>query len=118
VARIMVVDDLPLMRMRIRESLLEEGHEVVEATEGSDAMDQYRRRRPDAVFMDIRMPDMNGVDALKGIREIDPTARVTLLTGDAQRAVVEAAKDAGAVDFILKPFTHQRLIDAANRMLA
>ena len=95
VARIMVVDDLPLMRMRIRESLLVEGHEVVEATEGGDAMEQYRRKRPDAVFMDVRMPDMNGVDALKQMREIDPTARVTLLTGDAQREIVEEAKTDG-----------------------
>jgi two-component system, chemotaxis family, chemotaxis protein CheY len=118
VARIMVVDDLPLMRMRIRESLLVEGHEVVEATEGGDAMEQYRRKRPDAVFMDVRMPDMNGVDALKQMREIDPTARVTLLTGDAQREIVEEAKLAGAVDFILKPFNHQRLIDAVHKMLS
>jgi len=116
-ARILVVDDLSLMRMRIRESLLEEGHQVIEATEGVDAVDKYRSTRPDAVLMDLKMPDMNGIDALKQIRAFDPTARITLLTGDAQREVVEDAKINGAIDFVLKPFTHQRLLDAVAKML-
>ena len=117
VARIVVVDDLSLMRMRIRESLLEEGHQVIEATEGVDAVDKYRSTRPDAVLMDLKMPDMNGIDALKRIREFDPSARITLLTGDAQREVVEDARINGAIDFVLKPFTHQRLLDAVAKML-
>jgi two-component system chemotaxis response regulator CheY len=103
--------------MRIRESLLEEGHQVIEAAEGGDALDKYRSSRPDAVFMDLKMPDMNGIDALKRIREHDPAARVTLLTGDAQRQIVEDAKINGAIDFVLKPFTHQRLLDAVAKML-
>lgn len=117
VARILVVDDLSLMRMRIRESLLEAGHQVVEATEGVDAVEKYRSTHPDAVFMDLKMPDMSGIDALKQIREYDPTARITLLTGDAQREIVEDAKKNGAIDFVLKPFTHQRLLDAVTKML-
>ena len=103
--------------MRIRESLLEEGHQVIEATEGVDAVDKYRSTRPDAVLMDLKMPDMNGIDALKRIREFDPSARITLLTGDAQREVVEDARINGAIDFVLKPFTHQRLLDAVAKML-
>jgi two-component system chemotaxis response regulator CheY len=116
-ARIVVVDDLPLMRMRIRESLLEAGHQVVEATEGGDAIDKYRISHPDAIFMDIKMPDMSGIDALKKLRDIDPKVKVTLITGDAQRELVEEAKLNGVVDFILKPFTHQRLLDAVAKML-
>jgi two-component system chemotaxis response regulator CheY len=117
VARILVVDDLSLMKMRIRESLLEAGHQVIEAAEGGDAVGKYRSTRPDAVFMDFKMPDMNGIDALKRIREFDPTARITFLTGDAQRQIVEDAKVNGAIDFILKPFTHERLLDAVAKML-
>lgn len=105
------------MRMRIRESLLEDGHQVIEAAEGGDAVDKYKSTWPDAVFLDLKMPDMNGIDALKRIREFDPTARITLLTGDAQRQIVEEAKINGATDFVLKPFTHQRLLDAVAKML-
>lgn len=113
----MVVDDLPLMRMRIRESLLEAGHEVVEASEGSEAIEFFPQYKPDAVFLDLKMPDMHGVECLRQILQIDPHARVTMVTGDAQRATVESARDVGAVDFILKPFNHQRLLDAVNKML-
>lgn len=116
-ARIMVVDDLPLMRLRIREALVEAGHEVIEATEGREAVEKYESARPDAVLLDIGMPGMDGTEALKQIRTIDPGARVTMLTGDAPRQMVEQARESGAADFMLKPFTNQRLLAAVDSML-
>jgi DNA-binding NtrC family response regulator len=103
--------------MRIRESFLEAGHQVVEPTEGGDSIDKYRTSYPDAVRMDIKMPDMSGIDALKKLRAMDHEIKVTLITGDGQRESAGDANLNGFVDFILNPFTHQRLLEAAAKML-
>ena len=113
----MVADGLQLMRTRIRVHLTRAGHEVLEATDGMEAVQKYESVHPDAVLLDIKMTGMDGIDALKQIRSFDPAARVTMLTTDAPREVVEQARDYGATAFILKPFTNQRLLDAVAKML-
>jgi two-component system chemotaxis response regulator CheY len=117
-AKILVVDDAAFMRLRAAKLLAEAGHAVVEADNGRTAVDAYVRERPDAVLMDITMPEMDGLDALAAIRQIDPTARVAMLTAMGQQAIVVEAIKRGARDFVVKPFDADRVLAAVNKLLA
>jgi two-component system chemotaxis response regulator CheY len=89
----------------IREIVEEEGFEVVgEASDGIEAVDEFKRLHPDLVTMDIVMPRRSGIDALRGIIALDPTARVVMCSALGQETLVAEAVQAGAVDFIVKPF--------------
>lgn len=104
-ARILVADDASFMRQMIREIVEEEGHEVVaEASDGIEAIEQFKKHHPDVVTMDIVMPRRSGIDAVKGIIEVDPTARVVMCSALGQETLVQEALQAGARDFIVKPF--------------
>jgi two-component system chemotaxis response regulator CheY len=104
-ARILVADDASFMRQMIREIVEEEGHEVVaEASDGVEAIEQFKKHHPDVVTMDIVMPRRSGIDAVKGIIEIDPTACVVMCSALGQETLVQEALQAGARDFIVKPF--------------
>jgi two-component system chemotaxis response regulator CheY len=104
-ARILVADDASFMRQMIREIVEEEGHEVVaEASDGIEAIEQFKKHHPDVVTMDIVMPRRSGIDAVKGIIEIDPTACVVMCSALGQETLVQEALQAGARDFIVKPF--------------
>ncbi len=116
-ARIMIVDDAAFMRMRCSRLLKEHGYEVVEAENGLQAVKLYQEIRPDAVLMDITMPDMDGLEALKAIRELDPSARVAMVTAMGQQAMVIEALKRGAKDFVLKPFEPQRVLAAVKKMV-
>jgi two-component system chemotaxis response regulator CheY len=118
VAKILVVDDAAFMRMRCTRLLSENGYEVVEASTGREAVDQYKNQKPDGVLLDITMPDMDGLSALKEIREIDPNARVAMVTAMGQQTIVIEALKAGARDFIVKPFDPSRVLQAVTKMLA
>lgn len=102
-ATILVVDDAAFMRMRTSKILTEAGYDVVQAENGMDAVEKYRAKRPDAVLMDITMPEMDGLTALREIKAIDPTARVAMVTALGQQQIVLEAVKSGAKDFLVKP---------------
>jgi two-component system chemotaxis response regulator CheY len=117
-AKILVVDDAAFMRLRAVKLLQEAGHTVTEAENGRLAVEAYGRERPDAVLMDITMPEMDGLEALAEIRRMDPTARVAMLTAMGQQSIVMDAIKRGARDFVVKPFAPDRVIGAVNKLLA
>jgi len=115
-AKILVVDDTMFMRMMLKEILSKEGHEVIgEAGNGMEAVDKYKQLRPDLVTMDITMPEMEGIEALKIIRGQFPLAKVIMCSAMGQQQKVVEAIQCGARDFIVKPFQAERVIEAVNR---
>jgi two-component system chemotaxis response regulator CheY len=117
-ARILVADDASFMRQMIREIVEEEGHEVVaEASDGVEAIEQFKKHHPDVVTMDIVMPRRSGIDAVKGIVEIDPTACVVMCSALGQETLVQEALQAGARDFIVKPFKPDAVIATLRKVI-
>jgi two-component system chemotaxis response regulator CheY len=119
VARILVVDDAAFMRMMLSDILRKAGHEVVgEAENGAVAVDKYGKLHPDLVMMDITMPEMEGIEALKHIRQADPGAKVIMCSAMGQQMMVVNAIQAGAKDFIVKPFQPERVLESISRVLS
>lgn len=117
--RILIVDDAAFMRMMIKNIVVKNGYEVVgEAENGRDAVELYRQHKPDLVTMDITMPEMNGIEGVKAIRDIDPKANIIMCSAMGQQAMVMEAIQAGAKDFIVKPFQQDRILQAIERVLA
>lgn len=117
--KILIVDDAAFMRMAIRTMLEKAGHEIVgEAENGMQAIDAYKKLKPDAVTMDITMPDMDGIAALKGIMQIDPKAKVVMLSAMGQESMVKEAIMNGAKTFIVKPFKEEHMVPVINKVLA
>lgn len=116
-AKILVVDDAEFLRLRISKMLVGDGHEVIEAENGALAVTTYQAQKPDLVLMDITMPEMDGLTALKEIRAIDPKAKVVMLTALGQESVVLEAIKSGAKDFVVKPFERDRVMGAINKLL-
>src|SRR5690606_27996797 len=111
--RVLIVDDAIFMRMKLKDILEKNGFEVVaEAQNGLDAIEKFKSERPDLVTMDITMPDMDGITALKGIKEIDPSAKVVMCSAMGQQSMVMDAIKSGAIDFIVKPFDSERVIQS------
>jgi two-component system, chemotaxis family, chemotaxis protein CheY len=116
--RILIVDDAAFMRMMIKEILSKNGYEVVaEASDGAQAVAKYKDTQPDLVTMDITMPEMDGIQALKEIKKIDPNAKVIMCSAMGQQAMVIDAIQAGAKDFIVKPFQADRVLEAVKKTL-
>lgn len=116
---VLVCDDALFMRAMVGDILQQAGYEVVgEASTGAEAVAQYQSLRPDLVTMDIVMPDMGGVDAVRAIRAHDPAARVVMCSAMGQQALVVEAIQAGARDFVVKPFQPGRVVEAVERALA
>ncbi|AVF22535.1 chemotaxis protein CheY [Paenibacillus larvae subsp. larvae] len=116
--RILVVDDAAFMRMMIRDILSKNGYEVVgEANDGNRAIEKFKELRPDLITMDITMPEMDGITALKEIKKMDPSAKVIMCSAMGQQAMVIDAIQAGAKDFIVKPFQADRVIEAIKKTL-
>lgn len=116
--RILIVDDAAFMRMMIKDILVKNGFEVVgEAQDGVQAIEKYKELTPDLVTMDITMPEMDGIAALKKIQEINPDATVIMCSAMGQQAMVIDAIQAGAKDFIVKPFQAERVIEAIQKAL-
>jgi two-component system chemotaxis response regulator CheY len=113
----LVVDDAAFMRMRCVKLLKESGHETVEAENGRKAVEMYKSLKPDAVLLDITMPEMDGLEALREILAFDPKARVAMVTAVGQQAVVIEALKAGAADFVVKPYQQTRFLQAVHRLL-
>ena len=116
-AKLLIVDDSQLIADRIALALTLLGHECLLAADGLEAIQTYSKERPDGVFLDVAMPVMDGLASLRAIRELDPQARVTMVSGVANLSKVKEARSAGAVDFIGKPFDNQRLLSALTQML-
>ncbi|MEA4906642.1 MAG: response regulator [Chloroflexi bacterium] len=116
-AKILIVDDAEFLRVRISKMLTADGYEVVEAENGARAIETYKSASPDVVLMDITMPEMDGLTALKEIRAIDPKAQIVMLTALGQESVVLEAIKSGARDFIVKPFERERVLGAINKLV-
>ncbi len=118
VATILVVDDAKFMRMTLGNMLSSSGHEVVgEAENGLIAVEKYRELQPDLVTMDITMPELNGIEAVKQILAEFSQAKVIMCSAMGQQKVVVEAIEAGAKDFIVKPFDEVRVDEAIKRVL-
>lgn len=117
-ARIMVVDDALFMRRKCAQLLAEQGHQVIEAANGVEAVQKYREVKPDGVLLDITMPDVDGLQALRNIIEVDPGARVAMCTAMGQQSIVLQALKSGAVDFVVKPFDAARVRAAVQKILS
>lgn len=116
--RILIVDDASFMRMMIKEILTDHGFEVIgEAQDGQIAIEKYKELHPDLVTLDITMPEMDGITALKEIKKIDPEAKVIMCSAMGQQAMVIDAIQAGAKDFIVKPFQADRVIEVVKKTL-
>ena len=116
-ARILIVDDAAFMRVSIRNILLKNGFEVAgEAENGTIAVQKYAELQPDAVTMDITMPEMTGLDALKEIRKLDPNAKVIMVSALGQEAMVRDAVMAGAKGFIVKPYKEDTIVATLNKL--
>lgn len=115
--RVLIVDDAMFVRLTLKMMLEKNGFEVVgEAENGTDAVEQFQQLRPDIVTMDITMPEVNGIDALKQIRAIDGNANVVMVSAMGKEALVMEAIMAGAKDFIVKPFTEENAIKVLSKI--
>lgn len=116
---VLIVDDAAFMRMMIKDILEKNGFNVVgEAENGNVAIEKYKELSPDLVTMDITMPEKDGIAALKEIKQLDPDATVIMCSAMGQQAMVIDAIQAGAKDFIVKPFQADRVIEAVSKALA
>lgn len=117
--RILITDDALFMRVTLKNILTQNGYEVVgEAQNGAEAVKLYQELKPDLVTMDITMPEMDGIAALKEIKKVDGGAKVVMCTAMGQKNMVVEAIQAGAKDFIVKPFQADRVLDAVSKQLA
>ncbi len=116
--RVLVVDDSMFMRTIISKILVENDMEVAgEAEDGRAALEKYEELRPDLVTMDIIMPEMGGIDAVREILAIDPDAKIVMCSALGQKALVGDALNAGAVDFLVKPFNPTRVVETLAKVL-
>jgi len=116
--KVLVCDDAIFMRTMISDILTRAGYEVVgEAETGLQAIERYRSLRPDLVTMDIVMPDMGGIDAVREIVKEDANAKILMCSAMGQQALVVEAIQAGAKDFVVKPFQPSRVLEAVQRVL-
>ena len=116
--RILIVDDAAFMRMMIKDILTKNGYNIAgEAENGLKAVEKYNELKPDLVLMDITMPEMDGIQALKSIKSADPGATVIMCSAMGQQAMVIESIQSGAKDFIVKPFQADRVIEAVKKVI-
>ena len=116
---VLICDDAIFMRTMVGDILTQAGFEIIgEAETGVQAVERYQQLRPDLVTMDIVMPDLGGIDAFREITKLDPAARILMCSAMGQQALVVEAIQAGAKDFVVKPFQPSRVLEAVNRVLA
>ena len=115
---ILICDDAAFMRMMIKDILTKNGYNIAgEAENGMVAVEKYNEVKPDLVLMDITMPEMDGIQALKKIRANDPNAIVIMCSAMGQQAMVIEAIQSGAKDFIVKPFQAERVLEAVKKVV-
>lgn len=114
---VLIADDTAFMRMTLRNVIEKNGYQVVgEAADGEEAIALYRELQPDLVTMDITMPKMDGITAIREIRKIDPRAKIIVCSAMGQKPMVIEALEAGAQDFLVKPFDAERVREAIERL--
>lgn len=117
-ARVLIVDDAAFMRMMLKDILTKNGYDVIgEAPNGVKAVEIYKAEKPDVVTMDITMPEMDGIQAVKEIKAFDPSAKIIMCSAMGQQAMVMEAIKSGAKDFIVKPFQPERVLEALKKVL-
>ena len=115
---ILICDDAAFMRMMIKDILTKNGYTIVgEAENGQKAVEKYNETKPDLVMMDITMPEMDGIQALKKIKATDPTAAIIMSSAMGQQAMVIESIQSGAKDFIVKPFQPDRVLEAVKKAI-
>ncbi|OHB67974.1 MAG: two-component system response regulator [Planctomycetes bacterium RBG_13_63_9] len=115
---LLIVDDALIIREMVKDAAREAGWEIVgEATDGQVAIDRYRELKPDVCTLDLVMPEYDGLHALRGIRALDPTAKVVVLSAVDQKNVLKEAIQLGAADFVVKPFDNGILIDTLEKVV-
>ncbi len=116
--RILLADDLSFMRMVQKEILTEKGYTIVgEAADGLEAVEKYKELKPDIVILDITMPNMNGLEAMKKILEFDPEAKIIICSALGQQKLIVEAIKSGVKDFIVKPFKPERMFSAIEKAI-
>lgn len=116
--KILIVDDAAFMRMMIKDTLKKNGYEnLLEASDGEIAVQTYKTEKPDLVILDITMPNKNGLEALKEIRQMDPNAKIVMCSAMGQESMVVEAIRSGAKDFIVKPFKAERVLKTVQGIL-
>ncbi len=116
---VLIVDDAAFMRMMLKDILSKNGYEVLgEAENGKVAVSMYEELKPDVVTMDITMPEMDGITAVKEIKKASPDAKVVMVSAMGQQAMVIEAIQAGAADFIVKPFQPDRVLEALGKAIS
>ncbi len=117
--KILIVDDTLFMRTLLKNVLFNGGHTVVgEAVDGSDGVTKYKELKPDLVTMDVVMPKMNGIEALKAIKEFDPAAKVVMCTAVGQEQMVKLAIKSGAKGYIIKPFQAPKVLEEIKNVIS
>lgn len=117
--KVLIVDDAAFMRMMLKDILMKNGYEIAgEVSNGVEAIAAYKEMKPDIVTMDITMPEMDGITAVKEIKKIDPNAKIVMVSAMGQQALVIEAIKSGALDFIVKPFQPDRVLDALSKALS
>ncbi len=116
--RILITDDTAFMRMSLRNVLEQHGYEVTaEAVDGAQAVEKYMEVKPDLVTMDITMPNMDGITAIKTIIAKDPAAKIVVVSAMGQKGLVMEALSAGASDFVVKPFQPERILESFKKVI-
>lgn len=117
-SKVLIVDDACFLRVMLKDILEKNNHEVIgEASNGIEAVKLYKQLKPDLVTMDITMPDMEGIEAVKHIKAFDEHAKIIMCSAMGQEAKIIQSIKAGAKDFIVKPFNEDKLIDSVNKMI-
>lgn len=117
-ANVMIVDDAIFMRTMIKRIIIKQGHAVIaEAGNGIDAVEKYKVYKPDLVLLDFTMPELDGIETLRKIKEYDNNAKVIMCSAMGQQHIVIDAIRAGALDFIIKPFQEEKVVSVINRVL-
>ena len=115
---ILICDDAAFMRMMIKDILTKNGYNIAgEAENGLKAVEKYAELKPDLVLMDITMPEMDGIEAVKEIKKINPSAAVIMCSAMGQQSMVIEAIQSGAKDFIVKPFQADRIVEAVRKVI-
>ena len=117
--QILISDDTIFMRTRLRTILSGDGYkDLLEATSGEEAISMYAKHRPNLVFMDLSFPDMDGVTAVRKIKKHDQEARIVVCSSLGQKQLLVEAIKAGALDFLVKPFQSDRVLDSVRKFAA